>query len=788
MSDIQQAGWFQGACYYQPDTGPASIMAAVGGHLFQMTPDASGNATITDLTIPGNPNPSGPTMAWLFQAENYLIWNDGVSVPVVFDGSTTWRTNNGQQTVLGVVSNAGFIVPAVGSTVDIPLNNPFAGTLGQVVLIGDATYKTVAAAGSQQANLTNLDDVPGTVYPVGTPIIFNPNVIFYGAASQYQSVWTANQNWPVNTPWCMSILGGYTGALGAEFVLSGVTFKVLGWVDANGNKYGSGTLPEAGTYSNPLVLFTNIQTVPTGWTVTISPYEAFYQSGSNLPVQTVGTLSAVFTVPADGDTAAASLTAAYTGAANLTVSLNGFVYTIIAANVVTTVGNTITAINENDEPTTSAVHVGDSVLSVPQLPTGRMGAYGLGRVWLSLPDGVSFVAGDIVGGASGTLQHNYRDAVLNVTENDYLYEGGAFRVPGNVGKINAMKFIALLDASLGQGPLQIFTGQDVFACQAPVDRTTWESLTSPILGESLKGSGGASQDAVSLSSGDILFRATDGTLRSLLMARLDFNRWGNTPISIEMQRLLTLENLGLLGWDSSVVFDNRLLVAALPVQAARGVYYTSIIALNFDPLSGLQGKDNSIWDGEWTALNVLKFISDPDGNAPFFNGVQRCFALCLSADLTQIELHEILPSASTVVYDDGDTPITSSFESPVLFGPAVNKAHDYLRLACGEIYMDGIVGPVNFQAFYKPDKWPNWVPWYSWTQTCTPNTDPGFRPRVGLPMPDGTVFDTVNNRPLREGFYFQFKLVGSGPFRFLGGKFSAEIIPQPEFALPVLPA
>ena len=54
-------------------------------------------------------------------------------------------------------------------------------------------------------------------------------------------------------------------------------------------------------------------------------------------------------------------------------------------------------------------------------------------------------------------------------------------------------------------------------------------------------------------------------------------------------------------------------------------------------------------------------------------------------------------------------------------------------------------------------------------------------------MPDGTVFDTVNSRPLREAFNYQFKLVGTGPFRFLGGRFAAEVIPQPEFAAPVMP-
>ena len=316
------------------------------------------------------------------------------------------------------------------------------------------------------------------------------------------------------------------------------------------------------------------------------------------------------------------------------------------------------------------------------------------------------------------------------------------------------------------------------SCQAPVDRTTWKNLTNPILTTALIGSGACSQDSVSPASGDLLFRSSDGLIRSLLMARLDFNQWGNTPISREVTRVLSQEDLSLLAFSTSTVFDNRFLMGAQMKQAQRGVYSSSLVALNFDPISSLRGKDPSIYDGQWGGLNILQLVSG------FFNGVQRCFAICLSQDLTQIEIHEIL-TTDAADYDDGNTPISPYLESPVLFGPAVNQKHDYLRLLYGEIYVDSLVGTVQFQAFYKPDQWPNWVPWHSWTQTFTPGTDPGFRPRVGLPEPDATVFDVANNRPLRQGYNFQFKLMATGKFRFLGGQFEAVVIDQPEHLEPI---
>jgi hypothetical protein len=125
-------------------------------------------------------------------------------------------------------------------------------------------------------------------------------------------------------------------------------------------------------------------------------------------------------------------------------------------------------------------------------------------------------------------------------------------------------------------------------------------------------------------------------------------------------------------------------------------------------------------------------------------------------------------------------------ESPVLdFGDRKSGAHTYKRLEYGEIYIDGMVDDVDFVVWYKPDQWPSWVPWYSFTLPYTPSTDPGFRPRVGLPMPDATACDAVNNRPLREAYNFQIKLDITGKCRFLGGRFSAITIPEPSFAKPV---
>lgn len=160
-----QDGRFQGAEYYEPDSGAESIIASIGGRLFQITPAAntakvqdvsitSQTLTTMSFTVPaigqqvtlqvtsnvniapnatiqigsadyqvvsvnadgitivvqnisdvaGNtvpigtavisedPNPSNRTQAWMWQSEKWMFVNDGQSLPVLFDGTSSRRS------------------------------------------------------------------------------------------------------------------------------------------------------------------------------------------------------------------------------------------------------------------------------------------------------------------------------------------------------------------------------------------------------------------------------------------------------------------------------------------------------------------------------------------------------------------------------------------------------------------------------------------------------------------------------------------------------------------------
>lgn len=496
-------------------------------------------------------------------------------------------------------------------------------------------------------------------------------------------------------------------------------------------------------------------------------------------------LAASFSVPNVG--------AAVVGGINLTTPFTGNNGDVINVNpigaftVLTGAGTAnLTAANLNAKPIGATVAAGNQVTWTAggnELPAGRMAAYGLGRNWLCLVDGKQFLASDLVGGSSGTLAHNFRDAVLNVTENNYLLGGGYFTIPGSYGEIRAFCFAETIDSSLGQGALQVFTDRNVFSCNAPVDRLTWQDLTNPILTESAKGGGGLSQWSTVNVNSDIMSRARDG-IRSLTLTRREFNTWGNVPISREVQPQVDRDSDDLLRFTSAVVFDNRgLMLTEGVLNPERGVYFTRIIPINYDPNSSLRGKEPSVYDALfWQGLNVFRILRGA------FNNTERCFMFTLNNTTGKIELWELLPSATLEIYDAEDTRIVWSFEAFLDFGQKNPAVRDRLRLDEAEIYIDELRGKVDFQVYFAPDSWPCWVPWSSF-QECEDNTNasetqPGFRPNIGLGEPDSAPCDPTNDRPLREGYTFRVKFVITGHCRFLGGKFGAWTVPQPEWAKP----
>lgn len=766
---------FQGAGYYKPDFGSESIIVVVAGRIFQIV--ISGSAgTVNEITVPGSANSPTAPQSWLWQAEKWMIINDSQNLPVFFDGVTS-RQSYGPAVQVATI-NTGFNMPAIGLTVaNVATNTTFSGPFNQPIRLTnpDGTSGIIQVVGSggaftgYQVTLKNLTDTAGATQASGTQITAQTNVVGVLAVNSNYSnaTWpafsfqlTASSGFPtgttVNIP---SNNGVLTGTISSESGL-GVTVQLNTPTVINGNGIG---FFKAG----------DIMTTPTGATIQVA---TLYQS---------------FTAPAVNATVTAFLDRAYSGTLNQTLFMGGKQYQITAIGTpppsalitILNVSYPAGAVVGNANPTLAA-----SLTTVPELPVGKMGCYGRGRVWMALTDGRSFVAGDIVGGSSGLLAYNFRDAVLKMQENTLLNGGGSFVVPGQVGDITAMIFTAVLDTSLGQGPLAVCTPNIVFTCNAPVDRTTWQDITNPILTEGMKGAGALGQNSTIICNSDVMMRSLLG-ISSYIQGRRDFAVWGNVPSSREVDLYLAKDPVSLLQYASAAQFDNRLLLTTEPVQTSLGVCWKKLVALNFDPISSLRGKAPSVYDGIWEDLNILQLVKGT------FGGTERLFAVCLSGDLSKIELHEILPSSSEIFQDDSTTPIVWEYETAAVnFYQDDPRKRNFMRLLDGELRIDQMdqtlyetliteCHSVKIETFYKTDQWPTYQPWRTVDVDYDPSSgDPGFRPALGLGEPSWKQMDDTNNRPLREGTTFQFKFRITGHCRVVGHRFKGVTIPAVDFA------
>jgi len=512
------------------------------------------------------------------------------------------------------------------------------------------------------------------------------------------------------------------------------------------------------------------------------------------PVNHTTTITTAFVVPAVGSVIAGVVVGSTVGMVeNLQITITNIGTFLVQA---VTSGTTVDLINLTAQPNKTVAATSGApptpliswITLGDELPPGRMGAYGMGRNAMCLVDGKQFVFGDQTGGSSGTISLNYRDAVLHITENNYLAGGGLFSVPGSIGDIRAMIFSANLDASLGQGPLQIFTHSHVFSCQVPVDRLTWQDVTNPILSESLISNGALGQWSTVIANSDILFRAIDG-IRSLILARREFGTWGNVPESREIDSILARDSTDLLRFGSAITWDNRLLMTALPTPSDQGFYHKALIALNFDPLSSLRGKEPSVYDGPWTGLQVLQMITGEFQERP------RAFAFTLNtlASPAELEIYEFLKS-EIPAKDNGTIDIQCEMHSACLFNYPDNdpRSMELKRLVGGEIYVDQIAPgtTANFQVYYKPDQYPCFLSWHQWSECAGTAAEtesdvllrkPQFRPEMGLGEPNPRACDPITNRPFREGFNFQIRIIWSN-CRFLGARFKVVTAANPYYS------
>lgn len=772
IEDAVQRGVFQGACYYRPESGPQAIIAQISGRLFRF--DIAGNEfNCTEISIPQGPNPESGTQAWLWQADKWVIVNDGASLPIFYDGSTS-RRSEGDSRVVGVISGASpSAPPAIGGIVTLDFASvPFTGKADMPVIINGQYYQPISNAAGYLVELKAI--YAPEAQPAGSEVLAQPSIAGYTTAPRERSevrasvpdgLWAETLDLTVPFPHpvgtLVSVVGAEQDTVGNVFRNGrSIVWRVIGVsgkriaLRNNGSLY-SGSAARVG-YKYPTRTYVTVL-LPLG------------------PNVSYGVTSTPIPVMAENETFQVRLSKKYTGQDGQVVFINGSQYTIKRASELPLNPAQVVFINLSDDSTADymAQESDQNVYSVPELPPGRMGAYGMGQNWVSLTDGTSFIVSDISRGPSGTEAEGRRDSVLKTVESTFA--GGRFSIPTPGDVITSMLFAPKLDASLGQGPVQIGTTGGVFSAAAPVDyvQLVENATQTPILPEIYRGGGPLGHHSTIVVNGDVFFRSRDGIV-SLVLARRDFGTWGNAPISDEVDdRVLSKDDPKLLEYGSACFFGNRVLFTCGPAASPGGVIHRGMVALNTSPASSLGEKSSPVYDGLWTGLNVLRLVSGE------FGGQHRQFCISFNTSLARLEIWEIGRDGSGF-FDDGYIPIVWGFESAAIFGPSVKPLSEAVEVIDGEISLDDVVGNVNVRVWIRAEGG-CWVLWRDVSVCADRSGAPGSFSRIGLGRPPSSCGPGQSGD---VGRWFQVKMLFAGHCRFVRAKFVAVPSDEPEFATP----
>lgn len=409
-----------------------------------------------------------------------------------------------------------------------------------------------------------------------------------------------------------------------------------------------------------------------------------------------------------------------------------------------------------------------------EIKPGTAMAYCNGRLWYARPDRQSFRATDLVYGAGS------RSDVLKETENTFLNGGGDFVVPTSSGSITAMSVPAVLDTSLGQGPLQVFTSRGVFSVNTPILREEWLKVTYPIQTVSMIGNGATGQQSTVTQNGDIFYRSQDG-IRSYVLARREFGDWANMPIDREVSEHIT-DAEALLYKGSAVIHDDRLLMTTGAGYRDLGVFFNGLAALDFDLGSGLRVKLPASWEGIWTGIKIHQILTITIGK------VERCF-MFVRNDSNVLRLYEIMPrgySDQEFELPTSTTRVEWATETATLKWGLPNQLK---MLNGGRMDVRNMRGRVVFTMQYRPDGYPGWIDWQEWTvdcdnlDTCTPDCalrtpNPGYSNRFILKKPEPSCITTAHLAS-NVAYEFQFKLKVSGHCEIRKMMFYAMQVPEP---------
>lgn len=425
---------------------------------------------------------------------------------------------------------------------------------------------------------------------------------------------------------------------------------------------------------------------------------------------------------------------------------------------------------------------------VNEIPAGTAMDYFMGRVWYA--QGRTASAGDIVGGPSGTIQYEFRDSVLNVTECPLVLGGDGFSVPAQDGVIRGIAHSANIDAALGQGRLFMGTRKGIYALNVPVTRANWIATTNsnqPLVTVVQINNGWVNDRGITTVNGDLFYQSLEPAIRSLNQSIRYFGQWGNKQISNNEQRILQYNDRALLKFCSGIYFDSRMFQTALPTQTDQGVVHKAIVPMDFIPISGFEKDVPPNWEGMQEGLDVFQMTTGD------FGGRDRAFMTVRARDTHTIQLWEMTNFLKDDIALDPEHAgqVRENRVTWVVEFPAFTWGDEtsLKKLVGAELWVDRLFGAVQFSMEYRPDGQACWILWHIWRKCSQKTSVEGVAAPIGyplqpclesyvsnmsLPYPDPSKCANVMGRPANVGYQFQTRLVVKGFCRVRGLYLHAE--------------
>lgn len=312
-----------------------------------------------------------------------------------------------------------------------------------------------------------------------------------------------------------------------------------------------------------------------------------------------------------------------------------------------------------------------------EVPVSVLGTYNQNRLCIANA-GIDWTAGDPSGSPSTP------DAPITFNEvivPSSPFVGDVYQIPTankNNDFITAMGFLQVIDTSTGIGPLLVATSKSLYSYRTDLPRLSWQGGASGFVFGSmfLYSAGIVGQRAFININSDIIFLSPDGQVRALSMARNDQQRWGNSPISREVENFLEYIDDSIAFVAALAHFKNKVFITCNPYRvtctSAEGLAQTDyvnagVVVLETDNNSTLTNKTPPVWGGVWTGTGFLDYT---ENNKVFYvagkyRGRNELYILdpTKTYDIIEDEVRNVRSVVLTREYINGDPTVNKELHT-----------------------------------------------------------------------------------------------------------------------------